>query len=336
MTQYFFPVLYSLLQILILAGIGFVLRRFIKWKQDIFSAVSQLIMKLTLPVMFLTRMASMDRADLVSGAFFPFYTFLVMGGSFLLSLLAFKLFRIPRQSAKVYIALSSFGNVGYIPLALIDIFAVSIAGFKEFFDMPLPSLYVGSYIFTYSPLLWSLGNYLVTGSGGKLRIKQFLTPPVIGILSGVGLCLLGSGPLVADSSLPFHYVHEGLKTLGSITSPLILLVLGSMVGDLKFEKSLSPADLKFALTPMLVRYLALPVLFLLVLKSVPSLMGLTPAVLLVLFMETIVPPPANFSIMTKTAGKNEKETALALLVTYGSYLVVLPVYLMIFFNMIRF
>jgi predicted permease len=336
MTQYFLPVFYSLLQIFILAGIGFVLRKYMKWKKEVFSGISQLIVNITLPAMFISRMSAMDRSDLISGAFFPFYTFLVFGISFLLSFVFAHLFRIPKDSRNTYLALSSFGNAGYIPLALIDIFIVTISGFKEYFQSPLPSLYIGAYLFTYSPILWSVGHYLVTGATGRLRIRQFLTPPVIGILIGVSLSLLGFGHVLSDFSLPFYYIHGGLKTLGSVTSPLILLVLGAMVGELKFRKSLTWDDLKFALSPMLVRYLAMPALFLMLLKKSPYLLELAPAILLILFMETIVPPPANFSIMTKTAGKNEEETAFSILVTYGSYLLVFPVYLMIYFNIIRF
>lgn len=336
MTNYILPVFYSLLQILILAGIGFYLRRYTKWNKEVFSGISQLIMKVTLPIMFISRMSSMNRSDLLSGAFFPFYTFLVLGISFFLSYLNARLFRIPKQSRRVYLALSSFGNVGYLPLALIDTFTMTIDGFGDFFTVSLPSLYIGSYLFTYSPLLWSLGSYMITGATGKIRIRQFFPPPVIGILIGVILCLLGSGPLITDYTLPFYYIHGGFKILGSITSPLILLVLGAMVGELEFNRSLTKEDLKFALTPMLVRYGALPALSLIFIKSITSKMTLAPAILLIMFLETMVPPPANFSIMTKTVGKNEEETALSILVTYGFYLLLLPLYLMIFFKMIHY
>ncbi|MDC7239717.1 MAG: AEC family transporter, partial [Spirochaetales bacterium] len=170
MTHYFLPVLYSLLQILILAGIGFVLRRFAGWDQSIFSGISRLIVKVTLPVMFVSRMASMNRSDLISGAFFPFYTFIILGISFVLSFAASRLFQIPRESRRVYMALSSFSNVGYIPLALTDILASSIDGFGEFFGFPLPSLYIGSFIFTYSPMIWSLGSSMITGASGGIRL----------------------------------------------------------------------------------------------------------------------------------------------------------------------
>ena len=336
MTQYFLPVLYSLLQIFLLAGIGFVLRRYAKWDKEVFSSISFLLVKITLPAMFITRMASLDRSDLISGAFFPFYTFAVLGFSFLLSVILANVFRIPKTSRRVYMALSSFGNVGYIPLALIDIFMVTIPGFRKYFGSTLPYLYIGSMLLTYSPLLWSLGNSLVTGATGKLRFKQLLTPPVIGILIGFVLCLIGSGPLIKDYSLPYHYIHAGLKTLGGVTSPLILLVLGAMVGELEFSKSFSADDLKFALTPMLVRYLALPATFLILLKQIPALLNMAPAVLLILFMETITPPPANFSIMTKSVGKNEEETALSILVTYTAYLLMFPLYLVFFFKIIQF
>ncbi|QEN09489.1 hypothetical protein EXM22_16425 [Oceanispirochaeta crateris] len=336
MTQYFLPVLYSLIQIFLLGSIGFILRRHAHWNKDVFSSISLLLVKVTLPAMFITRMSSLNRSDLISGAFFPLYTFIVIGLSFLLSLFFARVFRIPKSSRKVYLALSSFGNAGYIPLALVDILMVTIPGFKEYFGSSLPYLYIGSFLLTYSPLLWSLGNSLVTGSTEKIRFKQFLTPPVLGILIGFTLCLLGSGPLINNYSLPFHYIHGGLKTLGSVTSPLILLVLGAMVGDLEFSKSFSKEDLKFALTPMFVRYLALPVSFLLLLKHVPFISNLAPAILLILFMEALIPPPANFSIMTKTAGRNEEETALSILATYGAYLFMFPLYLMIFLKIIQF
>lgn len=336
MSHFFLPVLYSLLQILILAGIGFILRKFAKWDKNIFASISKLLINITLPAMFLTRMSSIDRADLASGALFPLYALILIGISFLLSLLLARIFRIPKKSRNVYMALCTFSNAGYIPLALFDIFNANMGRFGEFFNIPQPSLYIGSFIFMYSPLLWSVGNYLVTGATGRIHIKQFITPPVIGILCGVLLSLLGSGPLISDYALPFHYIHEGLKTLGSITSPLILIVLGAMVGELEFKRSLSMEDFRFAFTPMLIRYGILPVSFLLLLKYLPAAQALAPSVLLVLFIETIIPIAANFSVMTKKAGKNEESTALALLISYGSYLFILPVYMMVFFKLIHF
>jgi malate permease and related proteins len=336
MSHFFLPVLYSLLQILILAGIGFVLRRYAKWDKSIFTAISKLLINITLPAMFLTRMSSLDRADLSSGILFPFYALIIIGISLLMGLILSQIFRIPKESRKVYLALCTFSNAGYIPLALFDIFDANIGRFGEFFNIPQPSLYIGSFIIIYSPFLWSIGNYFITGATGKFHLKQFITPPVIGILCGVLLCLAGSESVISDYTLPFHYIHEGLKTLGSVTSPLILIVLGAMIGELELNRSLTIEDIKFAFTPMLIRYGILPISFLLLLKYLPVLQTLAPSMLLVMFIEITIPIAANFSIMTKTAGKNEKSTALALLVSYGSYLFILPFYMMIFFNLIHF
>lgn len=336
MTQYFFPILFSLLQILFLISVGFVLRRFAKWDNNVFAQISKLVVKITLPAMFISRISSISRSDLTSGAFFPFYTFIIVGVSLLFSLLFSRLFRIPHQSRKGYLALCIFSNVGYIPLALIDIFHVTILNFGNFFNLPLPSFYIGSFLFTYSPLLWSLGNYLITDSSSCLRFKQFIPPPVIGILTGLLLCLLGTGPLIADINMPFHYLHAGVKTLGSITSPLILLVLGAMIGDLKLDHPLSKEEVIFAFSPLLIRYGLLPVTFLMLLNYIPAMKTLSPAFLLVLFIQTTVPSPANFSVMAKTAGKNEEKTALSLLVAYGTYPLILPFYMVIFFKMIGF
>ena len=336
MTQYFLPVLYSLLQILLLIGTGIYLRRFAGWNKEVFSGISQLIVKVTLPALFISRMSSMNRTDLISGAIFPFYALLIMGVSLFFALILFRLYSIPRPSKNAYLALSIFGNAGYIPLALFDIFQVTIPGFSEFFNGPLLSLYIGSYLFVFTPMVWTVGNCMLTGSTGEIRLSRFLPPPAIGILTGVLLCLAGSESLVADTTLPFHYFHAALKSLGAVTSPLILIVLGSMIGDLELNRSLSREDIRFAVTPMLIRYGILPLSFLFLLKTSAFINSLAPAVLMILFIETVVPPPANFSVMTKSAGRYENETALSLLITYGAYMIILPPYMMCFFKMVQF
>lgn len=336
MSLYILPVFYSLLQILLLAGIGFVLRKYARWDSGVFSGISKLIVSIALPSMFIARMSALNRVDMKAGIIFPFYAVLIITLSLALSFILMKMTGIPREKRKAFIALSAFGNVGYIPLALIDIFEANLGNFGTFFSIPQPSLFIGSYLLVYSPVIWSFGNQLITGSSEKLQLKKLITPPVVGILIGIFLSLIGFGKTLGNGSLPFLYIHSALQTLGSVTSPLILIILGASIGELDLRKSFRSVDVKIAFFPMIIRYFLLPSGFLLLLTRTDLAGYFPPAVLLIMFIETIVPPPANYSVMTRSAGKNVETTALTLMVTYLSYLVFLPVYMMLFLKAVSF
>jgi len=231
------------------------------------------------------------------------------------------------------IAFSSFGNSGYFPLSVIEIFPVTLPLISELFGTSEPTLYVGVYLLINSPLLWSVGNYLMTGKGRRPGIKEIITPPFVGVIFGFIALLTGFGAIAGNQELPFFHILSSLERISAMTMPLILISLGAMIGNLHTSGEKLSKLLLMAGATSAVRFLIMPALFygsyFLFLKN----LNLTPVQLWVLFLETHIPPASNLAVMAHSKGINEDYAAYTLLVTYSLYMIIFPFYLMLFLSL---
>jgi malate permease and related proteins len=339
MIHFFLPTLYIVLQLMVVVGLGFFLRRKTKrWGGDFFSAFSSLVVKVTLPIYFFVKFSQASLEDLKTAWMFPpaapIITFLGIG----LSLLVFRLLRLKGGDLRAATAMGSFGNSGYIPITIVEILPLALPVMAEKFGTDIPLLFIGSYVLVYSPILWSVGKYLITGSVQKPRLKDFISAPLLGILAGLIIPLFGLKGIFFDSDLPFYYIHSALGKVSNITFPAILLSLGAIIGELKIKHV---ADLRrsvlflSAAGAIVIRFLLFPLIFygvyFLFLKNLSLPLG----VIWVFFLETHIPPANNFAVMSKGSGRNEDITAFTLLITYLFYIVALPVSMLIFLSIIQ-
>ncbi len=228
------------------------------------------------------------------------------------------------------IALSAFGNSGYMPVTVTEIFAGTLPGFASVFGREEPALLIGAYLIAFSPLLWSVGNYIMTGKGRRLRLRTFVSPPFVGIVAGISVPLLGLHGVFADPRLPLATVVNVAERLGSVTFPLVLIVVGSMIAELGHPRHVRPPIKVMAAVVSIARFLVLPGLFWLVYLLFLDRLDVARPVIWVLFLETHVPPATNLAIMARDKDVGRDEAAFVLFVTYLVYLVLLPVFMMIF------
>ena len=85
-----------------------------------------------------------------------------------------------------------------------------------------------------------------------------ISPPVLGILAGIIVSLLGFGRLLDNPSLPFLYIHNALKNLGSVILPLVLFNLGLMIGSIQLHTEHRKRLRLMAAGAISVRFLLLP------------------------------------------------------------------------------
>ncbi len=228
-------------------------------------------------------------------------------------------------------ALSCFGNSAIIPLMMIEIFPVTLPLIAERFGTLTPTLYVGIYVLVQNPLLWTLGNFLVSGKGKKPALKELITPPLIGILAGLLVVITGLKSILFQEQLPFYHVYGALYRLGQGAYPMILLCLGSMIANIKAKEG-RKILLKQALTVSSVRFLIMPMLFLCIYFLLLRRLELSQAQIWMLFLEFHVPPATNLSIMASRR-PNESLVSFTILLTYAGYLIILPVFLLIFLSL---
>jgi malonate transporter len=326
-------VTYTLLQLLVFLAIGFWLARGRGYPRDLFLGVNRFLAGVALPLYFFTSIAKTNIEDLRSGWVFPIIAIVVIAVGIAVSAPVFRLLPFSPAERKIGIGLSTFANSGYIPLGLLEIFPLTLPFIAERFSTQTASLYVGTYLLVNSPLLWTLGNWLVAGTGRRPKISELFPPPFIGIVAGLAVVGFGlQGPLF-DKGLPFVHVFKALEKIGSVTLPLIMVSLGAMISELGAGSLSHGRRIGMAAAVAAIRYIAMPLLFIAAYLLALKPLGFTPVQCWVVFLEMHVPPATNFSVMVSQSGRNEEHVSFTLLLTYLLYLLALPLYLFIFLHL---
>ena len=334
MMMFVVPVLYAMLQLITHFAIGFALRRRNLFSPEFFMNTSRFVVRVALPVYYFVRLAVIDVDEILSALFFPFASLLITTTGFLLSAALLSVLGFRGRQKRAGIALGTFGNTGFMPLFLVEIFPLSVPIIETTFGISTPLLYLGAFSLMQSPLIWAFGNYLVAGSLEPPRLGELISPPILGIVAGLVVAALGLGPLLQDPSLPLYHIYTSLEKVGLIIFPLMIICLGATIADLNRDASQSGTRLySLAFAVAAVRLLAFPLLFLLLYFFFIRPLELSPAHTWVLFLQMHIPPGTSLSIMAVQAGVNEENTAFVLLVNYLLYLVALPIFVITLFSL---
>jgi predicted permease len=326
--------------------------RWAKWSSLFFSQLALFTARIVLPIFFFVRISRSNPADLLTAGIFPIAAVLIVSFVLILALLYFRLIRLEKGKMRVGLALAAFGNSGYITVTLAEIVPATLPLFGESLGVRLPHLYIGAYLLVFSPLLWTLGNRLVAGgtrsvdSGpeGRQRaapnkgrysrnIRSIVTPPFLGITAGLAVAFTGAGSLFLEPGLPLYALFRAMERVAELALPLVMIYLGSTIGNLSFKKLKKERIVPTLLGVIVLRYLLLPLLFFVLYTFVLRKMDLAPAAVWVLFLETHLPPASSLSLMATEEGETRDLISFVLLVTYLLYLVLLPVYLLLFINL---
>jgi predicted permease len=326
-------VFYALLQLLFLSGLGFFLSRLRGWPRELFRAFNRFVASVAMPLWFFTSIARTDPASLRTSWIFPIAAVVTLLLGLALSAPVFGLCGFSRDDRRAGMGLSTFGNSGYLPLALMEILPLSLPAMSERFGFSTAPLYIGVYLMVYSPMLWSLGNWLVTGTG-RPRLGELVTPPFVGIVAGLLTLGLGLQRPLLDQALPFYHIFRALERVGSTYVPLVLIVLGAMIGELAFEPGTRRGLFGMAAAVSVVRFVLLPAAFVGLYVLVLKPLAFSPTQIWTIFLLMHLPPATNLSVMAARAGRNEAYVSFTLLVTYLLYLAVLPLYLLLFLMLV--
>jgi len=331
--MYFLPIFYTVLQLFALIAIGFFLKRFGGWEDKFFTSLSKFVVQIALPLYLFIKISSGDPNAITRSPMFLLAAFIIMGAAAVVSIIIFHFLPLKAEEKRAGIAFSTFGNSGYFPLSVIEIFPVTLPLISELFGTSEPTLYVGVYLLVNSPLLWSAGNYLMTGKGRRPGIKEIITPPFVGVVFGFLALLTGFGAIAGNQKLPVFHILSALERISAMTLPLILISLGAMIGNLHATKEKPGKLFLVAGTTSFIRFLIMPALFYVSYFLFLKNMDLSSGQLWVLFLETHIPPATNLAVMAHSKGINEDNAAYTLLVTYGLYMIIFPFYLMLFLHL---
>ncbi len=267
----------------LLIVVGYVIKKLKVISNDMNRDISNLVMNVALPAFIIKAMNFSFAPDVliksgklvvISGCIY----FFVIVFSFFVT----KIMKVNGQTRDVFQYTIVFSNVGYMGYPVIKALMGDIGVF-----------YAALYNLPFNVLTWTIGVYFLTrngdnatggstNTGGNLSIKRFINPGLVSIIIGFGLFLF-------SIELPYP-IYKTLDLMGSLTTPLAMLFIGSILADVKSSEILSE---KRVFVVCIIRLLILPALVMLILKS----LGFGEHLLSIPVIITAMPAAANAAIM---------------------------------------
>lgn len=216
----------------------------------------------------------------------------------------------PKEERRLYLFMTIFGNVGFMGFPIVQ----SVYGTEGLFYAAILNSVFNIFVYTFGVVL--MGGAQGGTSGGLLQTlrgipwkKLLLTPAVI--CTAVGVLIF-----VLKIHMP-HLLADTCDTLGGLTSPIAMLVVGANLNGMKIKEMLTNSRMNIYI---LLRQLILPPVFWLIIRLIVQHPVLTPTLLLMSCM-----PAANTTALFATEyGGNEKLASQGIFLTTLFSLVSFP------------
>jgi len=234
-----------MLFLILLVGVYSKKRQFIT--EEVSKKLSDLLLKVTQPLMIITSFQMDFSEDMLVSAGL---VFLCSFGIHVLSiLLAQVLFiRYPQSVKSVMKFAIVFSNCGFMGFPVLDSVFGSIGVF-----------YGSIYVISFNIFVWTYGIMVFSGEKEKGSWKKVLfNPGIISVMIGLIIFLFGI-------KLPAP-IFKAMSTVGSMTTPLSMLIVGSRLADVKIKELFKGFPVYYCSA---VRLLLIPLLSLGLLKMLP-------------------------------------------------------------------
>lgn len=201
----------TMVKILVCMGLGFLLRKIHMITEASQKGMSALIVHVTAPCLLFASIVKMDHSEFEKAITLLWVGVLVYVVLIALAILVTRLMHFPPSSRGVYEAAMIFGNVSFLGIPL----AQSLYGATGVFYIAILNIHFNLLFFTY-------GFYLIMRSGSgtsRFTPKKLINTGIIGILLAMIIFFLQI-PLPEVVTAPIEFV-------GSITSPLSMIIIGS-------------------------------------------------------------------------------------------------------------
>jgi predicted permease len=213
---------------------------------------------------------------------------------------------------KNMIALSSLMNAGYLVLPVGQMLYPN--QFDEFASLCF------LFILGLSPVLWSVGKFLVTSEAGeKMTFKSLATPPFVANLFAVLLVLTNLKLFVPN------IIITTTSFLGNATVPLATFILGATLGSISFKIWPSVWDV---LRVVSVKFIIIPIITIFVL-SLTNLRAEYPLLADLFVIQSAVAPAANIIIQIRKYGGDKQKVGSVMFISYLICLISIPLWLSI-------
>lgn len=305
----FFESIQSVISIYILIAIGYILTKKEILTTEFGSRIAWLVVNLTFPAYIISALPNQFSADKflesTSGIALAIVSMAVL---YPIGYLVAKLFRIKKENTGVFLALFVYSNVVFIGLPLNQaLFGDSAISFVLEF-------YIANTV-----LFWTLGVYSLqtaSGKGGKIKLKNLLTPSLIATFIAIIFVLF-------DFKLP-KLLYIPANMLGSMTSPLATLFIGMVFAEIKLSDFKISRDF-FGV--ILGRFLISPVIILLIMYFLTEFSSDRQQVYI---LQAAMPAMNQVTILAKYYGGDYKYTTILTVWSFIISMIVIPLYVVLF------
>lgn len=268
--------------------------------------LSGLIIRLTLPAMIFSKSVNSVSRDDITESFAEVVTasFLMFGVLYFVGYLLVRAFDLKGNYGRVFLASTTFGNVGFLGIPLI----LGILPERGMLYMSL--FYIADQI-----VLWSLGFYLtlpeekLKNASIKSHLSNIMSPAMIAIIIAMAFITL-------DWQLPAT-VNKAIGSVGNATTPLSLIYIGASFCFTNVWKFVSRKEYY----AMIVGKMVLAPLFV---HVVLTAFSVNPEIVTVITTLTAVPSMAAIAMFARANGSDEDCAIGAVMMTTVFCLLTLP------------
>lgn len=207
-----------------------------------------------------------------------------------------------------FVSMATFSNTIFVGLPLIT---------GIFGDSAVP--YLMLYYIANTLTFWTLGIYQIVRSNGSAfsskNILKILNPPILGFIAGIVL-------LYYNVTVP-TYLLSSIEYLKILLTPLSLLFMGSVIGDLSLKNAGSPVASVLILS---MRFILSPIICLLLLKAFQM-----PVELIKVFIVCAgLPVMQNISIAVGRYGGDPSYSSFMTALSSAVFIFIIPFFLKLF------
>lgn len=278
--------------------------------EDHVKALSWVTVNILLPCMMFAKISSNFQPDTVR----YWWVIPLSSSAMILTGVGFGyLFYLKKYREKQFlIPLASMQNAVYLVLP------IGLFMYPEQFDQF--AIYNFLFLIGFTVVVWSLGKVLITGDSFKnIKVKDFITPPVVASMGTLIIVLLGLHKFVPDM------VMDSIDLVGNATIPVSNIVLGATLGGISFKILPKLSDV---LKLTAIKYLLIPLTVIGVLYWI-GLKETNPLLADLLVIESAAAPATALILQVRTYGGDRQTIGSNMIISYAICLLAIPFWISI-------
>ncbi len=275
----------SILELVLLGAVGFfIVKRRIVAEAGV-KVLSDLVIGLFLPCLMFSEITKRFSFEIYPDWWvFPLYSVLITFVGYTLGALVLAADKSLQKNSGEFLGVTSFQNSGYLPLPLVAALLPPGTAQEMF-------ILIFLFLLGFNMTIFSVGVMMLGSTEKEKRFdyRHIFNAPVLATIAALCIVFFNIGAV-----LPIVLTRP-IEILGRCAIPLSILVVGANLAALKPNQ---PADIKPIGLSLLVKLIALPLVFL----GFVAIAHPKPLVGLLLILQAAMPPAALLSVIAKNQG----------------------------------